>query len=289
MTFARNKIIKALSIFDLIGYRYENPELIELKDVKKSFINTLYLTEDIDDSKELLMMYYYIIYNFSSIKRLLIKHKNIEFKRVKFNVKFVPENEKGGTFFSTNMLNGDNKNKIYTFNYALEEPLLASFKNKCLEIFDEESDYVAILDKKEYTAYLYNTKNENIVNVALSTSFNVLFENNKTKYEIADFDDYSFAVFLKDNMYKPNGDLNAEACVAYIDLHVFDENMYFSRLDVLEEFDDIEFFIMLQLLQIYFHKIYQKDERKGQRRNGFFKFLRVIFWMNFFRNVSRRD
>lgn len=37
MTFARNKIIKALSIFDLIGYRYENPELIELKDVKKKF------------------------------------------------------------------------------------------------------------------------------------------------------------------------------------------------------------------------------------------------------------
>lgn len=262
-------IRKVHEIFDELDYHVN--EKLSYDDFQNKAVYSLNHSATLEDAKNVIKMFQYCLKEWNKIEKIFEKHLT-EWSALQWEgsslISYldVPEGAEG-SFYITNGIN--KKFDDITLTGASLDNNIYEFSKKGNKFyFDEESgDYIKYSSMSSTKMKLFNSEDQCMCNIVLSENLGIFLENNKTNYELFEYED-SIGIYDKKYMdsLKDDDFVDFNKCLGIIDWDILDEksDLGVTYLSFFE--DNIEpniLFLIAASVFLLFKRYMDSEKRKS--------------------------
>lgn len=268
LPITKNFIIKVHQIFDELGYRLMSSN-VNIDDFQDATINTLNHSKELEDCRNVINMYRFIIKRFKKVCSKIKKHYDF-WKTIPYegneSISLISDEETDGIYIITNGFSKNYK-EGFLFSHAIGDDACAyiTYKHGMFNVNEEVVDYYLRFSKSSSTKMILldSEKNKKCI-IKYKSIYDMTLENNNTNYELVLYNDGNYGIYKKSYIDSLNGkEPDDQEMCAFIEWDILNKNgeQGLARLFLYNNEDDFQLFVLLALSFMLLFRSYKVRSR----------------------------
>ena len=268
LPITKNFIIKVHQIFDELGYHLMSSN-VNIDDFQDATINTINHCKELEDCREAINMYRFIIKKFKKVCSKIKKHYDF-WKTLPYegneSISLISDEETDGIYIITNGFSKNYK-EGFLFSHAIGDDDCAyiTYEHGMFNINEEVIDYYLRFSKSSSAKLILldSEKNKKCI-IKYKSIYDMTLENNNTNYELVLYNDGNYGIYKKSYIDSLTGkEPDDQEMCAFIEWDILNKNgeQGLARLFLYNNEDDFQLFVLLALSFMLLFRSYKVRSR----------------------------